>query len=102
MLRLIGTIGHLVNPITMTEEVKIVSVLTFYVPTKDNGLISCVNMLDKSFVKSISYSLQLPMLPAFNRFLLSPEEDAAVANREREEGGGGGAGGGANEQVGCV
>ena len=45
------------------------------------------------------------MLPAFNRFLLSPEEAAAVANREREEGGGGGggggAGGGANEQVGC-
>ena len=43
------------------------------------------------------------MLPAFNRFLLSPEEAAAVANREREEGGGGGgAGGGATEQVGCV
>ena len=57
--------------------------------------------LDKSFVKSISYPLQLPMLPAFNRFLLSPEEAAAVANREREEGGGGGAGGGATEQVGC-
>ena len=51
MLRLIGTIGHLVNPITMVVEVKIVSVLTIIVPTKDNGLISCVNMLDKSFVK---------------------------------------------------
>ena len=50
-----------------------------------------------SFVNSIAISpspLQLPMLPAFNRFLLSPEEAAAVANRERE-----GGGGGATEQV---
>ena len=69
MLRLIGTIGHLVNPITMTEEVKIVSVLTIIVPTKDNGLISCVNMLDKSFVKKHNKGFFFKVQISFYKFI---------------------------------